>query len=234
LRSLRDIASLINKRHGIGYQPVLIEGNDISGIDVGYLIKNPVKIKSVSPLFSNKTYGKKQKQLFARPPLLIEVCVPECIKIVNLHLRSMRGLRSAEDGQRVALKRRLQAEALARWTDTIQREQPRSKLIIAGDFNALTPSDKFVDSVGIIMGKPDMRRPRWKSRDLVATDLIDITREVKANRRYSYIYKRKKQQLDYILVSKTLIESLKSVSFSRIDYTVSDHAAVFARFAFNP
>ena len=86
----------------------------------------------------------------------------------------MRGLRSPAKGQRVALKRRLQAETLARWIDRHQQLRPHQGLIITGDFNALQPSDAYVDSLGTILGKPDSQRPRWKSPDLIVSDLVDL------------------------------------------------------------
>lgn len=228
---LQDVVALIRRKYAIEYQPILYEGNDVSGIDVGFLIKKSLTVKSAKALFIDHRYGNKDNTLFARPPLFIEVCTPSCVNIVNLHLRSMRGLRSPKKGRRVALKRRLQAETIARWIDSLQDEQPHAKLILLGDFNALTPSDRYVDSVGIIRGNPDLKKPRWKSRDLISRDLIDITRRVQAKKRYSFVYKRKKQQLDYILVSKTMNNSIRSVRFSAIDYKISDHAAVITDFS---
>ena len=225
---LRDIADLLRTTHRQDYQAYLIEGNDSSGIDVGYLVKAPLQVTSVQALFQNKTYGKDQHRLFARPPLLVEICRNQCLAIVNLHLRSMRGLRSPKKGRRVALKRRLQAETLARWIHQRQQQHPQQGLVISGDFNALNPSDAYVDSLGTILGEPDQQRPRWKSQDLLEPDLIDISRRVPAARRYSYLYKGNKQQLDYILVSAQLKHRVSQVRFSNIDYAFSDHAAVQA------
>ena len=162
---------------------------------------------------------------------MLEICDRQCLVIVNLHLRSMRGLRSPVKGQRVALKRRLQAETLARWIDRQQQLRPQQGLIITGDFNALQPSDAYVDSLGTILGQPDQQRPRWRSVDLIDRDLIDISRKLPNAQRYSYIYKGNKQQLDYMLVSQVLASRVTAVGFSPIDYGFSDHAALKASFA---
>lgn len=226
---LLDVSKILKSNHDKDYAAILYEGNDISGIDVGFLVKKNIQIKSVKPLFSNKTYSHKGEKLFSRPPLVLEFCLTQCYTIVNLHLRSMRGLKSPKHQKRVILKRRLQAEILARWIDQFQHQHPQHKLIVLGDFNALTPSDSYVDSVGTIIGSPDQKRPMWKSPDLIKNDLVDVSLQVKRKYRYSYIYKKRKQLLDYLLVSENLKNKIKSLSFSRIDYRFSDHAALKAK-----
>ena len=98
--------------------------------------------------------------------------------------------------------------------------------MLIGDFNALTPSDDHVDVVGIIRGRPALNL----GRDLLDPDLIDLTRRIPPNRRYSYIFKRRKQQLDYLLVNRAFNAELLGIGFSRIDYRFSDHAGLQARF----
>lgn len=228
---LRDTSQILESRHQISYVPLLIEGNDPSGIDVGYLVKKGWHIKSLTALFKDTIYNKQGAKLFSRPPLVIELCSTECFTVMNLHLRSMRGLSSNKKGPRIALKRKRQSETIARWIDRFQQENAHSYLIIAGDFNALTPADSYVDSVGTIKGTPDRNKPRYKTPDLVKKDLIDITQRVKTDQRFSYNYGGKQQQLDYILVSSTLSEFVKSVRFSAINAQFSDHAAVLATFS---
>ncbi len=227
---LQDVARLLRQIHRQDYRGYLVEGNDSSGIDVGYLVKAPLQVNSVQALFQQQTYGQHQNRLFARPPLLLEVCRVECLSIVNVHLRSMRGLRSAKKGRRVAMKRKQQAETLAKWIHRQQQQQPQQGLVISGDFNALTPSDAYVDTLGTILGQPDQQRPRWKSKDLLEPDLIDISRRVPRHQRFSYVYQGNQQQLDYILVSAPLRPRVTQVRFSKIDDALSDHAAVHASF----
>lgn len=229
---LRDICKLLVKAHRIHYQPFLIEGNDSSGIDVGYLVKDSWRVNSSSSMHKNTTFKSKNSRLFSRPPLVIELCSAQCITVMNLHLRSMRGLRSKRKGKYTALKRRQQAETIARWIQQFQGRNPSAQLIVAGDFNALTPSDPYVDVVGTIKGNPDAHRPRWKSADLVSRDLIDVTQRVSQKNRFSFKYKGRKQQLDYLLISSNLVGHLRYVEFTPINYHFSDHAAVSASFEF--
>jgi uncharacterized protein len=225
LNILKDVAYRL-KKSGLDYQAVLMEGNDISGIDVGYLVKRPYRVQQQRQLFKHVHLGGPDNFLFARPPLLIQVCITECVTIINVHLRSMRQLRSKKKGKRVAKKRKQQAEALARWVNQFQLSSPWQRLILTGDFNALPVSDSFVDVVGTIRGKPDRLRPKWKSKDLVIKDLIDLTQSIPAEERYSYIYKKHKQQLDFLFISDNGNLKLKHMRFGHIDNRFSDHAAL--------
>ncbi|MBL6999799.1 MAG: endonuclease/exonuclease/phosphatase family protein [Gammaproteobacteria bacterium] len=223
---LLQLSRLIKQTYDQHYNVVLQEGNDVSGIDVGFLIHSKLPIKAVQSLFKNKLSQNKGGKLFSRPPLLVKVCPSHCITFVNVHLRSMRGLNTNQRQQRIMLKRQSQAETLARWIQQFQSRNPQESLVILGDFNALTPSDAYVDVIGTIIGKPDQTRPQLKSRDLVSRDLIDLSLRVPAALRYSYRYRGKNQLLDYALVSDNLADKVSDVSFSQINYAFSDHAAL--------
>jgi len=149
--------------------------------------------------------------------------------LVNLHLRSMRGIDDARRGKRVVRKRLRQAETIALWTNRYQLENSDSLLMILGDFNALTPADKHVDVAGIIRGNPDNRRSQLTSGDLLNPDLVDLTRRIPAQRRYSYIFRQKKQQLDYMFANQALADTVETVAFATIDYSFSDHAGLLVR-----
>ncbi len=226
---LADISKAVVKNKGPVYQPVLLEGNDKSGIDVGFLIKGDVKIKQQRQLFKNTLF--KRAFLFSRPPLLLEVCYkPGCITLVNLHLRSMRGLGSVNRSKRVVFKRLQQATSLARWIHQFQLDQPNSSIMLLGDFNAITPNDKYTDIVGVIRGDPDNSQVKYAAKDWINQDLIDITQQVSKPERYSYVYKSQKQILDYILTNQRFKPQLQAIEFSDIDRKFSDHAGLWARF----
>lgn len=230
---LKNVSDQLRKKYAKSYRPVLIEGNGISGLDVGFLIKDKFRVTSVQALFSNQTFSGKVEKLFSRPPLLINLCMHECMTIINVHLRSMKGLQSSRLRKRVSLKRQQQAETLAKWINQFQRRFPDKQLAIIGDFNALSPSDPYVDVIGTIIGNPDQQRPKWRSADTIDTDLVNVSNRVKARYRYSYLYKKRKQLLDYLLVSKNLKSKIKTINYSRIDYKFSDHSALKARIHFN-
>jgi len=227
---LEDLAKLLQVKFNRHYRAILEEGNDVSGIDVGFLVRHDVRIKSVSTLFQNQTYSGKNVHLFSRPPLLLKVCRTDCVTIMNVHLRSMRGLNSAKTRRKVSLKRKAQAETLARWIDHFQTRKADQYLMVLGDFNALTPSDEYVDMLGTIRGEPDQLRPKWKSPDLVKNNLIDLSRRVPSDARYSYMYKKRKQLLDFLLISSNLERLVIAISYTPIDHNLSDHGALKGTF----
>ena len=226
---LSNFATAVRNRSGARYQVVLPDGNDVSGINTGFLVKHTVKMKSVKQLFKHQRLKLDQSLLFSRPPLYLEACKGSvCLSLLNLHLRSMRGIRSSTKGHRVRLKRLEQASIIARWVDEFQRNRPNSPLLVLGDLNGLTPADSYIDVVGTILGKPDNSNTELQAVDWISNDLIDLTRYIPTKHRYSYIYRGKKQILDYMLASSLLKPRLDHISFSRIDYDFSDHAGLIA------
>jgi hypothetical protein len=213
---LAQIAAEIERRHGARYRPILIPGHDPSGINLAYLVRYGVEIIKVEQLFGDKTHGAHANPLFSRPPLYLEACyIGNCLVLLNLHLRSMRGINSDDDGDRVRRKRLAQAETIAAWSNRLQSSEPGLSLLILGDLNALTPGDVHVDVAGI---------------DLVEPDLVDLTRLIAPQERYSFIFRRKKQQLDYMLVNRDFAGEVEAIAFSRIEKRFSDHAGLLARF----
>ena len=229
---LQQLAMEIQRRYRVEYQAVLIEGNDVSGIDVGYLLRSDLTLKRSDALFRTARASHNDIPLFSRPPLHIEICRSEkCFTLLNLHLRSMRGLSSAKKGDRVVRKRRQQAETLASWIDRWQRDNPRRSLVVLGDLNALTPADRHVDVVGIVRGNPDNRATRLPGKDLFDPDLIDLTLSIPAGRRYSFIFRGRNQQLDYMLVNHHFDAKLDAIAFASIERDLSDHAGLYAMFS---
>lgn len=228
---LNQISNQIHARLGIKYKSILREGNDISGIDIGYLLHPRFRIDSISQLFKNDLLEYDKTPLFSRPPLYLQACIgSSCLSLLNLHLRSMRGLGAGTQGERVQLKRLAQAEAISHWIDNFQRAWPDKSLMVLGDFNALTPSDSYFDLIGTIRGDPNNLNKSIAAKDWVEENLIDLTRKIPVKRRYSYIYYKKKQILDYMLVNTRFKPQLQNIAFSRIDYRFSDHAALIADF----
>jgi endonuclease/exonuclease/phosphatase family metal-dependent hydrolase len=236
INTLNQIIHRIRQTTGVQYKAVLKEGNDVSGMDIGFLIKSEYQIKSVKQLFKKNTLASSNARgnspLFSRPPLLIVVCKrSNCIAVLNLHLRSMRGMRTKSNGHQVRMKRLQQATAIARWIDQYQRTHSGKSLMVLGDLNALSPSDRYIDVVGTILGKPDNRNTILSSQDLIQHDLIDLTQLIPNKKRYSYIYQKKKQVIDYMLINHRFKPRLDRIRFSEIDYRFSDHAGLIADFS---
>ena len=225
---LERLARAIDRRHGMRYRSLLLDGHDLSGINVGFLVRDEIEIRRVEQLFREHSLPRDGNPLFSRPPLLLEACASgRCLVLVNLHLRSMSGLADPDRRERVLDKRLQQAETLAIWIDRQQQENPAQALMLLGDFNALTPSDDWVDVAGILRGAGDNEDTLARERDLIDPDLIDLTRAIPVERRYSYIFRRLKQQLDYMFVNRGFDAEIKQIAFTRIEYRLSDHAALY-------
>lgn len=232
LNVLNRIAAAIEKTHAIRYRSILLQGNDVSGINIGFLVHPDIEVRRVEQLFRERRFGPDGEPLFSRPPLALEACqVGKCLTLLNLHLRSMRGIDDSSRGPRVRRKRLRQAETVAAWSNLLQQSDPPGSILILGDFNALTPADEFVDVAGILRGNPQREGLALEGRDLINPDLVDLTASIPAHKRYSFLYRRQKQQLDYMLVNRAFGARLESIGFSRIDYGFSDHAGLLARFS---
>lgn len=232
INTLNQITHRIRQTSKVQYKSILKEGNDVSGIDIGFLVKSDYRVKSVKQLFKKRKFSLDSNLLFSRPPLLIQVCKrSNCISVLNLHLRSMRGIRKKSKGHRIRIKRLEQATVIAIWVDQYQRSHFGQSLMVVGDLNALSPPDQYIDVVGTIIGNPDNRNTQLSSQDLIQNDLIDLTQHIPYKKRYSYIHRKKKQVIDYMLVNQQFKPRLERIRFSEIDRQFSDHAGLIADFS---
>jgi predicted extracellular nuclease len=238
------------------YEARLQEGNDIGGIDVGFLVKTSrVTIVDVTQEGKDTTYinpnNNQPELLNDRPSLVLrgEVERPGAARfpvtvIVN-HLRSLSGIDDPVDGNRVRTKRRAQAEFLANLVQARQTANPAEHIVLVGDFNAFQFSDGYVDMIGTVKGTPTPAgEVVLASEDLVDPDLTDLVETVPAEQRYSYSFDGNAQVIDHILVTGNLLGSFASAQFARTDADfpeslrndatrperVSDHDPVVATF----
>jgi len=200
---LNHIVAAVAAETGIEYQVIILDGNDISGINIAFLVKPGRKVKSARQLFKHERLSYDGSRLFSRPPLYLQVCEDsECLFLLNLHLRSMRGIRLSSSAERVKQKRLEQASAIANWVEDFQQSNRQASLT----------------------------RVKKPAKDLVSDDLTDLTRQIPSQYRYSYIYKGNKQILDYMFVNSGFKHRLENIGFTRIEYRFSDHAGLIADF----
>src|SRR6185369_17220520 len=138
------------------YTAHLVEGNDIGGIDVGFLVKSTrVNVINVVQEGKETTYtppGGSPEILNDRPPLILDATIsgpsgapPFPITVIANHLRSLNGVDDPVDGPRVRAKRRAQAEFLANLVQARQAANPSLRMVVLGDFNAFEFNDGYVD-----------------------------------------------------------------------------------------
>ncbi len=120
-----------------GYQAFLVEGNDVGGIDVGFLVKSTTtQVDDVTQFGASTTYtdpnNGQPALLNDRPPLALRATVTPPggtafpITVVVNHLRLLNGVGDPVDGDRVRAKRQAQAEFLADWVQARSRPIPPS------------------------------------------------------------------------------------------------------------
>ena len=167
------------------YQPVLIEGTDSRGIDVGYLVRGDAEILDVQQIDA-------PEGLTSRPPLVIKVKMPLPggpveVYVINNHFSSMSA------GVEITEPRRT---AQAKWNvhiieDIILKDDPDAMIAVMGDLNS------FFDS-----------KPVQTLRDAGLKHVLDF---LPADQRYTYIFQGDSQVLDHILVTPNLYELLQDV-----------------------
>jgi predicted extracellular nuclease len=226
-----------------GYQGVLVDGNDIGGIDVAFLWKTG-RFSSVlveqfgkTDTFTNPNTGG-QETLNDRPPLVLHAQATRSngepfpfIVIVN-HLRSLNSLTSTApnptnpnnclpgalctEGARVRAKRRAQAEYLAQLIADLQAATPGARILSVGDFNAFDVSDGYVDVMGTVKGTPaPPEQVVVASPDLVNPDQTNLQVLLPPGERYSYVFDGNAQTLDHALANAAMLPWISRFAYGR-------------------
>jgi hypothetical protein len=207
------------------YSAHLFEGNDIGGIDVGFLAKTArLNVVGVVQVGKGTTYlppgATSPSILNDRPPLVLEAAIraedaePYPITVIVNHLRSLSGI-AGSDGARVREKRRQQAEFLANYIQGRQAADPAERIISVGDYNAFQFSDGYVDLVGTIKGQPTPAdNVLLASADLVNPDLTNLGDALGADQ-YSFVFDGNAQTLDHILVNAAAVRRVSQMVYAR-------------------
>lgn len=202
-----------------GYVAYLEEGNDIGGIDVGFLVKSSrVNVTSVQQVGKDEPF--QTGLLNDRPPLVLRATIqtpggsffPFTV-IVN-HLRSLIDISdTGPTGDRVRAKRRAQAEFLANYIQSIQTTE---NVVSVGDYNAFQINDGYVDVMGTIRGVPTPAdQVVLASPDLVAPDLIDLIGTLTADQQYSFVFVGNAQAIDHVLVDPEMLARNTGFAYAR-------------------
>jgi uncharacterized repeat protein (TIGR01451 family) len=214
------------------YDAFLVEGNDVGGIDVGFLVKTAEVAAGVPRVTVNAVVQENAGELFVnadsstvplndRPSLRLDAVVNHPngasfpVTVIVNHLRSLNGVNSIEpgssgwptEGDRVRAKRQKQAESLANLVQARQTADPAERIILVGDFNAYEFNDGLVDSMNIIHGTPPPDNETavpGDGVDLVNPDLDNLFDTPPAPERYSYIFDGQTQNIDHVVVNAAL------------------------------
>ena len=211
------------------YVAYLVEGNDVGGIDVGFLVKNApaslanhhVTVTEVvqeldGTLFVNPDSS--TETLNDRPTLRLTGTVDHVngatfpVTVMVNHLRSLNGVNDESAGSngwttvgaRVRAKRLAQAVDLAGLIQSRQTTAPTERIVVIGDFNAFEVNDGLADMMDVILGTPvpdNQTAVPGDGVDLVTPDLINLFSTPPAAERYSYSFDGNAQSIDHILIN---------------------------------
>ncbi len=226
------------------YVAYLEEGNDVGGIDVGFLVKTAelapgtprVQVVNVEQIGADETWNDPSSGpgtlLNDRPPLLLDAVVRFAdgrvipVTLIQVHQRSLNGATTDDaDGARVRAKRQRQAEYLAQQINALQVADPDRSIAVGGDFNAFEFNDGLVHAMGVVTGMPspdNQTAVPGDGVDLVAEDLLNLFQEEPADQRYSFEFDGNAQSLDHILINQALGAAVGAVDL--------DHARINADF----
>lgn len=212
------------------YEAYLIDGNDGRGIDVGFLVKSS-RVKTIEV----KQFGKEIKYknpdrdeenfLNDRPPLMLRASVvdsknnrPFEFTVVVNHLKSFLGYDDPKQMANVRLKKKMQAEFLAKFVQERQKANAKEKIILVGDFNAYQFNDGIVDVIGTIKGKPATKDEVLNpSDDTLEPDMINLVDLIAPSERYSYRFDGNGQVLDHVIITQSLMNYVRGFGYARVN-----------------
>lgn len=222
LTVLQDLAARLHADDAsLVYTAHLAEGNDIGGIDVGFLVRDTVRVDSVIQLGKDElfTFNGNTALLNDRPPLLLQGAyvangAPFPIAVIAVHQRSLSGI-EGNDGERIRAKRFEQAVFLAEEIQALQTADPGLRLVVTGDFNAFEFTDGYVDVMGILTGNLDPAGALVPGVDVVDPNLVNQLLSEPAAERYSFLFDGSAQALDHALTTQALTPFVRGLDHVR-------------------
>ncbi len=177
----------------------LMEGNDFRGIDVGVMSRLPI-VRSMS----HRLRPLAQEHRFSRdfPVFRIRLSKTETFDLGVVHLKSKRGKKARSDGWRKA-----EADEIARIAKNRSKDVGNLGLVVVGDFNDYKKSAPLAN---------------------LMAGMIDHTLSIPEKERFTFIYRGKGEQIDFIL-STPGMKSLSAQIIRDTDF-VSDHFPVIVEF----
>ena len=261
--TLTSLANYINSNcaRTPQYVPYLQEGNDVGGIDVGFLIRSRtvrtgvsrVEVTSVTQVGKDTRYGTSplgctpnapgctSSLLNDRPSLVLRAAVNFTdgrhypLTVIANHLRSLNGNDDPVDS-RVRYKRAEQAMFLANVVNDMQIANPVEKIVLVGDFNAFPFNDGYVDSMGIISGHaaPENAVIEYRASPVATPLVLGDALTADPMQRYSYVFGGNAQTLDHAVVNQALLNDPALTGLSVEHARINSNFRVAHYGEFNP
>ena len=176
----------------LGYRILHKDSPDSRGIDVALLYRDDRMILLEYSFFEIKSF-KTRDILYAK---MLSVELKDTVHFLVNHWPSKLG------GEKKSLPRRMEAANLLRHiVDSVQKVNPKAKIIAMGDFND-SPSSPSLQSI--------------TSLENLSLRLKDSLKKARASITGTHRYKGKWEMLDQFLVSKTINGNIQIISFDHL------------------
>lgn len=222
---LNDLAASLLAATGASYSAHLVAGNDVGGIDVGFLVRAGIQVNAVTQLGAAETFSCDGALLNDRPPLQLQathLASGRTFAVIVVHQRSRGSIDNAADVctanpsvQRVRQKRLEQSQSLAAKVQSFQTANPTTPLVVLGDFNAFEFTDGYVDVIGQILGEIDPSQNQLSATPITNPLLHNEVLRTLTDDRYSFIFDGSAQVLDHVLTSRAARRFVMDLQFSR-------------------
>jgi predicted extracellular nuclease len=225
LAVLTDLSDRIRLLSGgaVSYAPYLVEGNDVGGIDSGWLV-----LDGLQAAITVEQVGKNEIQtgitppscLHDRPPLKLTFDAGPVGRFVlfNNHLRSLNGIGDCNQAApgRICRKRLEQAQSVAAMIQAEQTASALTGVVSVGDHNAFEFTDGHVNVIGQIAGVVNPAEQQLSAAIVTNPPLSIRATSLPEAERYTFINAgRELNVLDHFLVSTNLLPLLEPVQIAR-------------------
>ncbi|MEO8804090.1 MAG: lamin tail domain-containing protein [Rudaea sp.] len=232
LATLQSLATQINTDDpSLSYTPYLDEGNDIGGIDVGFLVRSDVTVNSVTQIGMGTTTDDGCSSgssclLNDRPPLLLDASFAgQRFAVLVIHSRSLSGVDTAARVRRKRLEQAQYVGAIVQaWQtgsgsdvvltspdahvtlgatgETVPKADGSVPIVVVGDYNAYEFTDGYTDVTGQIKGTAvQADNTDWEA-PITTPTFCDAGLTTAAATRYSFSFDGYVQELDHSLLSR--------------------------------
>ena len=249
LRVLGLLADRINSTVAAApqYVPYLVQGNDTSGLNIGFLVSNRtvgaslprVEVLEVTQLLKNTVLTNPDTStslLFAFPPLLLRCIIHFSatqnwpVTVFNAQMHTTSGQDNpiagsngwAMEGDRVRAFRQAQATQLATLIQSRQAANANENIVVTGDFKSFEFNDGYVHPMGVVAGVPAPDTTTFVPGDGVSPvtpALTNVAALVASAERYNVSEQGNAQLFAHVLASNATIASTaaRRVEFARVN-----------------
>lgn len=201
---------------GAGYKFIVQPTNDERGITVGVLYKDSkleaVGHTSFNPKMSFPDGGRGQVDrslLYARPPLVVDFKArgaAQAAEGAGLLTVAVNHFKSKLGGEAPEARRQMQGQYLGEWLDARRATRPGGAMIVLGDLNANHGEGAY---------------EKLAKRADGSQRLYDAPLKLKAEDRYTYIYRGSKDLLDHVMLTAGKEDAITGVQILHINSGLS-------------